>query len=1028
MQRYSDYLRINQDFVDVFTENADRTNEGAWKGFIPHKAMLNLLDTLLRALARDRISDCKSLWVHGAYGTGKTFVQFVLKHMLEDPWEEVAAYFKQARLGQNRLAKLHAIRERGKGLVVFRSSSAEIDSNRKLMAELQQAVKLGLQAQGFKSSTTPTLYDLVVQRLSDPGSPFNWGKAFERHRGTFPDFGSARQVIERLQSSPRDLRDSITLMDRVAGVLDDEGFLVFNDLPWVLFIWDEFTDFFGRNNPTSGLQELAHLTREVPFYLQLITHRPPQTLQAEREKEWRKLTDRFHLIRYDMEEVTAYTLMGRAMHIREDQEEAWKSKREALWDRVKGLSRFLAGENGRPSDFKDLIPIHPYAAMLVSRISREFSSSQRTLFRFLKRRDAGAFPEFLQEYPKGDWLWYTADALWDYFFGSQDADLPQGFREAISYYAIHSESIENTQDHLRAFKAVMLLLALSKEVPNVKELKPTLRNLRQVFYGTSLERGIKDIMQTLVERDIVRSLDEGIGRTLYTIPQGGLDIEQIQKIKRELPPFEAEVELRGQIGESLNRVLSDVGEIRKRRIRSTTVSATTLGRRRERVEPHVKPYQIGMVIVASKTGADLTQAEQIVEELVAPDKPIAYVLVALPFDEARWEAWQTDRAHEQYYQQINDLTNSQVHRKRALDRVREWMRQLRGGTLIVLFGGKRKTAEGMRGLEQVLDEILKELFPCQPERIMRMATLYRESYGVSGAEIGLGATERVGNPYKSLIHQLKRDGLWPDHGATLSADLRPEHPLCIMQGAIDKLFHAQEKVTIKEIWETLQRPPFGLIPSPLGIVLMGLLLRPYCTGYYYYDGVNTLPLNPNKMSELITNVMHGSDRNTVTLSRITLEMEEFCHLIRDIFGLPEDRTRYPDNAGDSLRDYLKEVGFPIWSLSHFVSSQGREPLQSITRLAALLRPAHENDQALTQDAIAAVLPFLQADADVLGGLVRESRFAEGMRRFIESADPELPDLGQALGLDLVQLMRKLGKLMNEDTWLWQESQVVERLP
>ena len=133
MWHYSDYIQVNRDFIDVYSAEADRQNAQAWKGFIPHRAMTDLLAGLIRSLERD---DPRSLWIHGQYGTGKTFCQFVLKHMLEDPWAEVNDYLQLHGYGADTVKRLHAIRQQGDGLVVHTSGSAHLDSNRKFMAHM----------------------------------------------------------------------------------------------------------------------------------------------------------------------------------------------------------------------------------------------------------------------------------------------------------------------------------------------------------------------------------------------------------------------------------------------------------------------------------------------------------------------------------------------------------------------------------------------------------------------------------------------------------------------------------------------------------------------------------------------------------------------------------------------------------------------------------------------------------------------------------------------------------------------------
>ena len=46
-----------------------------------------------------------------------------------------------------------------------------------------------------------------------------------------------------------------------------------NDLQGIIFIWDEFTDYFANNVPVTPLQEPAQATVDMPFYLFIVTHK-----------------------------------------------------------------------------------------------------------------------------------------------------------------------------------------------------------------------------------------------------------------------------------------------------------------------------------------------------------------------------------------------------------------------------------------------------------------------------------------------------------------------------------------------------------------------------------------------------------------------------------------------------------------------------------------------------------------------------------------------------------------------------------
>ncbi len=146
---YADYLRVRPDLVDVYTAEVDATSPRLWQAFIPHQDMYNLLSRLLDSLERKAKDQTKSLWIHGAYGTGKTFAAFVVKHLLQDPLPEVEAYLTKYNLTRSLWPRFRALREMGPYLVIWRSSTAGLDSQLKFMSALQQAIKEVRLAAGY---------------------------------------------------------------------------------------------------------------------------------------------------------------------------------------------------------------------------------------------------------------------------------------------------------------------------------------------------------------------------------------------------------------------------------------------------------------------------------------------------------------------------------------------------------------------------------------------------------------------------------------------------------------------------------------------------------------------------------------------------------------------------------------------------------------------------------------------------------------------------------------------------------------
>ena len=82
-------------------------------------------------------------------------------------------------------------------------------------------------------------------------------------------------------------------------------------------------------------------------------------------------------------------------------------------------------------ELQSIIPIHPYAALLLKHISVAFNSNQRSMFDFIINNDDDlkAFKWFIANYgPLDQTNLLTIDMLWDFFCGKGQTGLNDDVR------------------------------------------------------------------------------------------------------------------------------------------------------------------------------------------------------------------------------------------------------------------------------------------------------------------------------------------------------------------------------------------------------------------------------------------------------------------------------------------------------------------------------------------------------------------------------------------------------------------------
>ena len=229
-----------------------------------------------------------------------------------------------------------------------------------------------------------------------------------------------------------------------------------------------------------------------------------------------------------------------------------------------------------------------------------------------------------------------------------------------------------------------------------------------------------------------------------------------------------------------------------------------------------------------------------------------------------------------------------------------------------------------------------------------------------------------------------------------------------------------------ELWEELQKPPIGLMPSPIGLLLFARLMKKYIEGYYLYEGNNPQPLNPDKLAVILNQVVKGQRiAENYFIHHMSPEGEEFCNLVKNLFNLPSQKTSYPEEARKNMREKLQRLGYPLWTVVYLQEKEDENFRRAIAALQEVL--SYEKDELRDEDMkeiVAIVKPRAKKIADAL----EREKMEQGMNKFLDLKEPKLRSLLQRLNIDYNNLRSKLRSLLEEDVYLWKEEKVREKLP
>lgn len=1069
---YQDYIKVDPNFIPVFSSNSDRVYPDKWQSFYPHDSFKTILTGVVEMLEKSSATKDMPQWMSGAYGTGKTYASFTIKHILEDQLESVEPYFTQNNMGAL-WARVKGIRAKGNILVVHKSSSAGINSQNKLFNVITASVRETLVSKGYTYLGSASRYDKVLSILKDPNASFNFVGAFNKYKARFTEYPTPQDVIADLEELPQE--DTLDLLDTVIQIAEEENYnwsstpeevinwledvRIGNDLYAIVMMWDEFTEFFKNNqNNITGLQEIAHAASRIRFYFFLITHSDVNQLIADQNA--RKIMQaRFVSNPLRLGENTAFTLLGQALRHEPDLQQDWNGIVDTLWASVKrGSADHIMEKDSSllDSDFKNLFPMHPYTSYLLKFIAQDISSNQRTMFQFLSGdytgdgADRTNFKYFIDNFgfEFGSWNLLTPDYLWDYFFFADNVDLDGSFMDAISHYN-NFESVcgsgENGDACRKVLKLALLLSALYTKNGSVSRfgatslLRPTAKNIKACFVGTPLENRVAELLDFLANKGILGSVED-FNDTLYVITSVAIDKERMDKMEedaRKTFPFEKIIE-DYTYGVTKQFVLN--GFIAERcDIKIITPSTARIAASKYTAEIN----KIAVFYLFAKNEAEQGKSVDAIKSVFTeiPERSIVVDFTSLPFTDDRYERFIKSKAKEKYFSSsLNQRDQMNLAKKSSEAIMSEWTRALVTAALRVYSKPTESTAiSGGANLRAKLTELNTIFYGCGLEEISQNDKLFASSgFKEVVGKIAMGK-ESVPSNYsylKNISTVLEHDGIWsnPEYWKA-----QPNHVVSKMKVAVEEVirkgFDENSMVCVADIWKALTLPPFGLLPCTGADFLMAFLLKEYAdTNYYKQDmNNNTVSLNYSDLSELIYGVIKGLPKAKAQyIVRQKPSHTSFCKITGEIFKIAKDKRNSISDISKNLNIYLTNNLYPLWSLVSYVDEEMDEhPMfDELIQLIKLLCEFVNPEQLIARDKtkVAEEINELYLKNSginvVLASIVTSDCLQKGMNYYIAEQRPELAILTSKLKIDSIEYLSILTKKLSSDSsYLWQKGDI-----
>lgn len=945
---YREYFDIDPEYFPQVDKKIIEEQPDLWKKFYPHPSFVQLLKSMVDVLARKQKL---SIWVDGAYGTGKSHAVFTLKKLIEATEEETTAYFERYKLDEFLCKKLITQKSEGKILVCHRYGSSDIQSDTDLIVAIQEGIEKALSDAGIENAANTSLKNSLIRYFEDEENKQSFDIYAKGRYRTVLGGDTADDILKKLgeygEESLNALIEKVFKVPAVKGgfSMNTEELCNWvreviekNNLKELVFVWDEFSEYFENNmHHLTGFQQIAELAATAPFCLMIVTHKA-EGYFSDGDPDKRKILDRFvSPIHISLPENIAFELMHEALKVTDDADKAakWEKHKKSLDHRTMQSRTAVKNKIGlTDKDLSNVLPIHPYAALILQHISVYYTSTARSMFNFIKNDegdDVKAFQWFIDNYDFSSTNpFVTIDMLWNFFYETGSQKLADGIREVLSCYTPKMDK-ELLEDEKRVLKVILLLQAISERMTGNRDIfLPNNKNLTMAFEGTDLEFTAPQIAKKLLNDHVVTRTPLTGDVFSYCCKNMGFMVDP--------GPFMSQAKAKStkdmsfMAGSNLRTTIEFAGALKLRYSLAYATLSDFDSEIKKANNPSVNNNKIYAVTTIGRDSAESGALKKKIENFFASNPESNAVVIdssACILGDSKYEEFV-----ENYAMSLaignGDLDQRKTYEGYAIDVLSDWAKRIKGGSFYVYsryaLNGER--VANIQDLFAYLLDIDKFHYPqCLEGTYTRILnTMFDANSLGAGAACGINeetkGTFRSGNEATKLENALKDawkiPGYWKSSHSYI-AILKKE-----VDEYINKAFEKSDRISIASIYEMLKAEPYGFMPCNLTAFILGFVLKEYANGIYSYsDNLTTVPLDSAKLASMISEVIkqdNTPDKRYKDKFIVTLTEEEraFNKATSVAFDISEMYCVSITETRSRIREQMKGFSFPIWVIKYII--------------------------------------------------------------------------------------------------------------
>lgn len=945
-KKYCEYFDVNESYFPCIDESA--INAGApWETTYPHETFIDLLNSAEKMLGG---TTNRSIWIHGAYGTGKSQCAYALKKILEVPNDELRAYWDRYEpLKKNKalLEKLIGHKEQGV-LTAYRYASGSITSPQLLFLAVQESIRAALDAVPGSYKGENTLKESVIAWLTDSSH-----NAFVNSLLQKPEWVSefSQSSADEIINSLRKRSDVSSLMESIFKMAEKEGItalsltadslcawikdIVAQNHTKVVLIWDEFSGFFRQNrNSLDEFQKIVALCQETHFYFVIVTHPITSIAGASISKDdpMSVVQQRYKQIEITLPPNIAFELIGHAFSVIPAAKDQWEVMTGDLNSKISAskIAVMKAAVVKSDSVMQHMLPIHPMAALVLKNIASAFQSNQRSMFDFIKTPkdlDVHAFQWLIQNTrPDSDRSLLTVDMLWDFFYEKGKDYLTSDIKLILDTYP---QQTNLTEKEKVVLKTILIMQAVDQRLGGtIPVLKATDQNLSYAFEGDwdVYENECKSIARALVKKGVLIQTPIADGKQVYSAAVLAGDGAKIDRLKDEVRKNGTITKLVEE-GTQLASALSLTPPLRLRYAVNTdtgalpVVTVTNFVKMMDQLKVKDTSWHFFAVLALARTDEEAQTFRNMIKKTIgnAEYKTILVIdALSSPLGLELFEEYVSYSAMSMYYNGNNNQQSKDNARKAREVLDRTWRDRIHDGSFIVWSYANQdgEKATGANAVHTIMQTVVLNRYNHVPDFTKGLTeSQLKNTQTKQVAKYGFGLSDVKGliaGCEKTVLGKVwNRDTYWSDQ------ELEKE-PISIIKRSVDKLIHEafreNGRISIDEICELLETA-YGFAPCNLTAFVLGFLLKEYKGDPFRSQDSEGLreSMTPDKLSEMIGNYYSKKAKTTYIVS-LTPEEKSFYELTEKAWCITPNTCTSPTQASSLIQAKMRDFVYPVWTL------------------------------------------------------------------------------------------------------------------